>query len=91
MDVWKQLPDEKLTKRFYFLQKGKGPSMQLVSPEQGVIERAKSTLKRQLNTFSPTKSTHSCARKRRRKTPTKKKAPTKKKKGKRIGKGRKRR
>ena len=94
MEVWKKLPLDK-TRKFYSLQKGSG--VQLVSPEQGVIERAKSSLKRQLNSDSLSANSHSPSRKRRRKTykpkqkkKTKKKTRKVKKKRKTVKKTRKR-
>ena len=51
-DVWKQLPDYQTTKSFYPLQKGKGADLtgvEVISPQESIIQRAKSTLNRNIN------------------------------------------
>ena len=46
------MPDQTTSQRFYTLLKGKGSNVQVVSPNQGVVERAKSTLRRQIKDAS---------------------------------------
>ena len=63
-------------KNFYPLQDGKGSTIQLISPAEGSVQRAKLDLKRQLQDSQD----HSVDGKRRRKTPkqtSKKKRSTK--------------
>ena len=74
---WNNIHNEPYGKRFYPLQSGQGSSIQLVSPAQGSVLRAKSDLKRQLSESN----IHSPPRKQRKKTKEKiQKNKTKKKK-----------
>ena len=50
INAWKQVVANGHSDRFNVLQKGKGgSSVQVISPEQGIVERAKSELKNNLN------------------------------------------
>ena len=65
VNVWNYLPDSESVQKFYPLQKGKGSAIQVVSPEQAAIERAKMKLKRQLNSRPKSQSRQSSVGKRR--------------------------
>lgn len=63
---WKNLPDKNNTpQKFYGIQRGKGAPLQLVSPMEGVIEKAKIKLRRQIKRSPPQKKTQSKVSKRR--------------------------
>ena len=76
--AWNNIENETYGQKFYPLQEGKGSSIQLVSPAQGSIQRAKSDLKRQLSE-SRCQTASGSPKKRKRKNP-----PSKKKKRKPV-------
>lgn len=91
---WKMLPDKDLnSQEFYTIQRGKGASMQYLPPMQGIIEKAKVKLRKQIKKSPPKKKAQSRVTKRRGKTTQKRvrKKPTKAKKAAPKSKGKKKR
>ena len=60
-EIWKQLLNHSTLQKFYPLQKGKGSSssINVVSPQEGILERAKSELKNQINNANPRRGSQS--------------------------------
>ena len=57
MEVWKNLPVDQPIQSSYLLQKGRGGAsahVQVITPEEAIINRAKAKLKRQINKAKPT-------------------------------------
>ena len=67
---WKKLYKVKPINTLTSVQTGSGPSsnIQVISPQQGVIERAKNTMKRRINKTKPVTSKQSTSRGRKKKT-----------------------
>ena len=85
--AWNNIQGQVHGKRFYPLQQGSGSSIQIVSPAQGSVQRAKSELKRQMSRApsqsSPSKkgrNTTPSVKAKQKKPATKKKTTLKKKK-----------
>ena len=85
MEVWKNLPVDQPIQSSYLLQKGRGGAsahVQVITPEEAIINRAKAKLKRQINKAKPTakRQLNSGRKRKQTKKNSKSKAKPKKKK-----------